>query len=123
MPRRWIKKFSCACRGLWMGSGLGTGAHKQNSFLVHLPVAAAVLILAGVLRVAAWEWCVLILSIALVLAAELFNTSIEVLVRHLHPEQHADIGRALDVSAGAVLVTAFGAAAVGVLVLGGALLR
>lgn len=117
MPQGWIRKFRCAFRGL------GSGIHTQNSFLVHVPVAAAVLMFAAVLRVAAWEWCVLVLSITLVLAAELFNTAIEVLVRRLHPEQHADIRRALDVSAGAVLVTAIGAAAVGVVVLGGALLR
>ena len=117
MLRRWSKKFRCAFRGIV------AGIHRQDSFWIHLPAAAAVLIFAAVLRLAVWEWCLLILSIAIVIAAELFNTAIEVLVRRLHPEQHADIGRVLDISAGAVLIVACGAAAVGVLVLASALLR
>ncbi|WP_164102322.1 diacylglycerol kinase [Candidatus Laterigemmans baculatus] len=117
MLQHWTRKFRCAIRGVrW-------GVDKQSSFLVHLPAAAAVVLAAAVLGVAAWEWCVLLLSIAIVVAAELFNTAIEGLVRRLHPERHPEIGRVLDISAGAVLVTALGAAAVGLIVLGGALLR
>ena len=117
MHRGWIDKFRHAFRGL------AAGLYKQYSFLVHLPAAALVLILAAGLRVESWEWCVLILCITIVIAAELFNTSIEILLRRLHPDRHAEVGRALDVSAAAVLVTAIGAAAVGAIVLGGALLR
>jgi diacylglycerol kinase len=51
------------------------------------------------------------------------NTSIEQLVRVLHPEHDPSIGRGLDAAAGAVLLAAIGAVAVGLIALGPPLLR
>ena len=47
--------------------------------------------------------------IVLVLAAELFNTALEQLCDHLHPEKHANIKVVKDVAAGAVLILSIGA--------------
>ena len=55
-------------------------------------------------------WCaVMILTVAMVLAAELFNTALEHLADHLHPEQHPRIKIVKDCAAGAVLVISLGA--------------
>ena len=55
--------------------------------------------------------------IALVLAGELINSSIEALADHLHPQQHPAIGRVKDLAAGMVLVTSIAAMIVGLLAL------
>jgi diacylglycerol kinase len=115
MLERWQRKFGCAIRGLMVG------VQGQDSFSVHLPIAVLVLGLSAFLRLHLWQWCVLLLCIATVVSAELFNTAIEILVRKIHPDQDDSIGRALDIAAAAVLVMAAGAAVVGTLVLGNAL--
>lgn len=112
MLQRWQRKFGYAIRGL------ATGMRGQDSFLVHLPMAVLVLILAAILKVYLWQWCVLILCITIVLVTEYLNSTIEILVRKLHPERDAEIARALDSAAAAVLVASIGAVAVGVIVLG-----
>lgn len=117
MTRYWIDKFRHAFRGLVIA------VRGEPTFLIHLPAAAAVVFAAAVLRLQAWEWCVLLLCVAIVIAAELFNTSIELLVRRLHPDRHDHVGNALDIAAAAVLVVAIGAAMVGTIVLVGAVLR
>jgi len=52
-----------------------------------------------------------------VLAAELFNTALEHLADHLHPEVDPRIGLVKDCAAAAVLVAAIAAAAVGIALL------
>ena len=62
--------------------------------------------------------CALCVMMAmLVLAAELFNTALERLADHLHPEHHPAIGTAKDCAAGAVLLVCAGAGLVGILTL------
>ncbi len=110
--RRWCNKFRWAGRGLWVGV---TG---QASFRVHFAAALAVFLLASLLPIARWEWCVLIVCVGLVLALELVNTVIERLTKVLHPGHDPEIGNLLDIAAGAVLVVAIAAACCGLLVLG-----
>ena len=59
-------------------------------------------------------WALVLLASAAVLAAELFNTAIEHLADHLHPELHPLIRVVKDCAAGAVLLTAAGAVGVAV---------
>ena len=104
-------KFACAARGI------AVGIRGQSSFYVHLP-AALIVVAAGMwLNVSHAEWLALLLSITVVLAAELFNSSIEHLARAVTREEHPEIRDALDIASGAVLVTAIGAGVVGVVVL------
>jgi diacylglycerol kinase (ATP) len=112
MPRSWSAKFRDAFRGVWLA------ASRERSFAVHLPVAGAVVAAGALLRVTLVEWCLLILAIATVLTAETFNTALEHLSRAVDQDENQEIGRALDMASGAVLLTAIGAAAVGTLVLG-----
>jgi diacylglycerol kinase len=111
MSTAWRRKFAVAFRGI------RTGVRGQASFRVHLVAAAAVVASAIVLRMHAWQWAVLLLCIAAVLVAELFNSALEFLARAITEERNTYIGEALDIAAGAVLTAAIGAAVVGISVL------
>ena len=108
----WSKKFRHAFRGLRIGS------RGQNSFLVHIPVACFVLAAAIQLHVSPLEWCILVLCIASVIGAELFNTAIEHLAKAVTKEFNPHVRDALDIASAAVLVVSLGAAVIGILVLG-----
>ncbi|TMD22258.1 MAG: diacylglycerol kinase family protein [Chloroflexi bacterium] len=97
------------------GRGLAWALSSQANLRVHFVAAAVVLIAALVLRFSAIEFVGLILCFTVVVAAELFNTTLEVLIDYAWPEHHPMIGRAKDVAAAAVLMAAAGAAIVGVL--------
>ena len=64
------------------------------------------------------EWLTIILSIGLVTAAEILNTSIEEVLDHLHPDRHPSVGKAKDLAAGGVLFASFTAITVGCIVFG-----
>ena len=100
------------------GRGFAWAVSSQANLRVHLVAAAVVLVAAVLLRFSAIEVVAIVLSMAMVIAAELFNTTLEVLIDYAWPEHHPMIGRAKDVAAAAVLVTAVGAAIVGVLLFG-----
>jgi diacylglycerol kinase len=110
-PRTWKHKFGDAFRGL------KRGVRGQSSFFVHFFMAAAVVAAAWVLRADRLEWCLLILCIAIVLAAEMFNSALERVAKAVdrHPDDH--LRDALDIGSGAVLLAALGAAVVGTIVL------
>lgn len=85
---------------------------EHNAWL-HLAATVAVLAAGGVLGVSRLEWCALIFAIAAVFSAEAFNTAVETLADAVHPERNLLIGRAKDLAAAGVLLTVFGAMAVG----------
>jgi len=105
------------------GRGFAWAVSSQANVRVHLVAAAAVIVGAIILRFSLIEFTILLLCFAIVIAAELFNTTLEVLIDYAWPEHHAIIGRAKDVAAAAVLVTAVGAAIIGVLLFGRHLLQ
>jgi diacylglycerol kinase (ATP) len=80
--------------------------------------------LAGVvLSISRLEWCFVILAMMAVWTAEALNTSLELLADVVSPDVHTVVGRAKDVAAGAVLISALGSVAIGVFVLGPHCLR
>lgn len=79
--------------------------------------ALAALILLFTLRPPAIWWALVLVVIAFVLAAELFNTALEHLADHLHPEQHPKIRVAKDCAAAAVLVLSMAALGLSALIL------
>ncbi len=84
--------------------GIVTTWKTESSFRTQtlaIPVVILILILA---KANAYWWAVISLNMGSVLAAELFNTSLEHVVDRLHPEQHASIKFAKDCAAGAVLL-------------------
>lgn len=105
--RTWRSRFGNAFHGI------KKGVRGESSFLVHF-FASAVVILAGfILRVSSTEWCLLIICITGVLAAEMFNTSLERMAKLVDRNYNPSLGEALDVASAAVLITATGAAVTG----------
>lgn len=71
-------------------------------------VAMVLAIIAGfVLHINIYEWIIILICIALVLALEMTNSVVEKLVDHLHPDIHDNIKWIKDVAAGSVLWAAF----------------
>lgn len=103
----WRNKLGHAFRGF------KRGVRGQSSFFVHFFMAAAVVVTAFALGATLVEWCLLLLCIAAVLAAEMFNSALESLAHAIRREYNSDIGNALDIGSAAVLITALGAALVG----------
>lgn len=83
----------------------------------HFISAVVVLLASLFLRVSAFEFALLSLSVLFVLFAELINTAVEAVVDLVSPEFHPLAKIAKDTAAGAVLLSACGAGITGYLVL------
>ena len=100
MLNRVIKKFNYAFKGLKIA------IITDNSFKIHFIFALPVIISGFILNFNQFEWIIICLSIGIVLIAELFNTSIEYLVKMFTDEYHELAEKLLDIAAGAVLMSA-----------------
>lgn len=112
--RRLRRSARCAGRGLsqaWL---------DQPNLRLEVLIGLTATLLAVWLRTGL---VAVVLSSALVLSLELVNSAVEALVDLISPGQHPLAGVAKDLSAAAVLVGALGAALVGLLALGPALLQ
>ena len=108
------KNQPLAARVSFACAGLVHGVRSERSLQLQLVALAIVLVVFAVLRPEPVWWALVICSSALVIAAEMFNTAIEALADHLHPEIHPSIRIVKDCAAGAVLVASLGALGVGV---------
>ncbi len=98
-------------------NGIKHAFKTENSFRTQMIFAVFVPIILILLKVSFIWWAVTILTIALVLAAELFNTALEILIDHLHPEHHEKVKHIKDCAAGAVLMLSIASICIGLLVL------
>lgn len=86
--------------------GIGCLFRFTPNALIHA-LAVAVVVTGGFLfQVSALEWCVLVLCMGTVVAAEAVNSAIESIADKVSPEKNPLIGRAKDLGAGAVLILA-----------------
>jgi len=92
----------------------------QRNLWIHFAIAVAVLIAALAFGVTKIELMVLLLAITFVLVAELVNTAIEAAVDVASTSFDPMAKLAKDIAAGAVLIAALNAVAVGYLVFSGA---
>ncbi|MBL9132215.1 MAG: diacylglycerol kinase family protein, partial [Verrucomicrobiaceae bacterium] len=69
-----------------------------------------------VLQIATWEWCAVILASGVVMAAEIFNTSLEWLADRVSAEREDAIRNVKDAAAGAVLAASVAASVVGAVI-------
>jgi len=88
--------------------------HEKNMQL-HLIIAAAVLALAGLLRLPLLHWVLLLLVIAGVFALEMMNTAVERVVDLCTEEFHPLAKRAKDIAAGAVFTYCLFAVVIGII--------
>jgi diacylglycerol kinase (ATP) len=97
-------------------SGLAYLLRTQRNAQIHCLIGLCALALGAFLDLARWEWVALVLTIALVLAAEGINTAIEAAVDVATEEYHPQARVAKDVAAGAVVICAIAAVIVGCIV-------
>lgn len=107
-----VRSLRCALAGL--ADVLRTQRHARFHALTTVAVAA----LGAWLRLPRESWLWLIAACGLVWTAEILNTAIEILADRVTMQRDPLIGRAKDAAAGAVLVAALAAFAIGALVLG-----
>lgn len=107
-----VRSFGHAFRGL------AICLRTQANARIHALATVLVVALGFALKLVAWEWCAVVLAIAVVWAAECFNTAMESLVDLVSPERRPLAGRIKDLAAGGVLAAALGAAAVGAIIFG-----
>lgn len=91
---------------------------SQHNAWIHAAATFSVVGLGLALGVSRLEWLALLVAIVSVWTAEAFNTAFEFLCDVAAPDFHPLVEAAKDVAAGAVLLSAVGAALTGVLVLG-----
>jgi diacylglycerol kinase (ATP) len=112
MPlRKWLKSANFAIEGILHG------AKTQRHLRYHFFSTAFVLFLSFLLGVTRMEFVAISLAVMLVITAEMLNSAIEVVVDILSPEYSEKARVAKDIAAGAVLISAFGAAVLGYIIL------
>ncbi|HCC69796.1 MAG TPA: diacylglycerol kinase [Bacteroidales bacterium] len=97
-------------------SGLARLVCKEHNFRIHL-VATTLVVIAGVLlNISPAEWLVIVLTIGMVLVAESFNSAVEHLCDIVSPEEDQRIRNIKDILAAAVLISAFVAVIIGLVI-------
>jgi undecaprenol kinase len=109
-------RFLESCR--WALRGIGFAVQSQRNLRIQTLVAIGVVVVACLLHLNPIEMAILAVTIAVVLAMELFNTALEYMLNVLEARDHPMVRAAKDTAAGATLVVAIGAAAVGLWLLG-----
>lgn len=104
------KSFKYAIEGIW------TSFKTERNMKIHIFIMILVIIAGIILKINKSEWIICIILFAIVIGSELFNTSIETIVDMVMPEKNEKAKIAKDVSAGAVLVVAIGAAIIGLVI-------
>ena len=96
--------------------GIGIIFKTQHNAWIHTVVGILVIVLGFIFCINEAEWGLLILSMAAVIAAEGFNTAIEIDIDLTSPEYHPYARDTKDIAAGAVLLTVIGAIIVGLII-------
>ncbi len=109
MPRPFRQSLGHAWRGLQIAW------KTQPNVRIHFVIAASVMVIALVLRKTLLEISILLVTISVVVVAELINTAVEILSDIMHPRVSKNVEILKDVSAAAVLVASGVAALVGML--------
>lgn len=110
--RRLRESFSCAF------AGLSYCFRTEKNMKIHVLATAAVIIIAVLSGISRMEWGLLVLSVFMVLVAETINTAIEKTVDLVTPDFHPLAGLAKNLAAGAVLLAAFNAVVMAVIIFG-----
>ena len=106
------RSFKYAFEGWWYV------IRTQQNAWIHAVISVAVIVMGVWLHLPPRDWAIIILAIAMVWAAEFFNTALEAIVDLASPEMNhlAKIGK--DVGAAAVLIAAGASVLIGLLIMG-----
>lgn len=97
-------------------NGLKYTFKTQLNFRVHCLLAILVSLFGFYLKINTSEWLWIIITMAVVLMAELANTAIEFIVDIVSPEYNIKAGLAKDIAAALVLIAALMAFTIGILI-------
>jgi len=107
-----MRSFRYAARGL------RAVFQSQPNAWIHAAAAMAVILAGAVVGLSRLEWCLIVGAITAVWVAESLNTAFEALCDVASPAVDPLVERAKDIAAGAVLITAVGAAITGAIIFG-----
>ena len=105
-----LESFRCAFRGV------GTLLASQHNARIHLLATVGVCGIGLLIGISRLEWVAIAVAIVLVWVTEALNTAFEFLCDVASPEFHPLVRKGKDVAAAAVLLSAAGAVAIGLLV-------
>lgn len=112
-----LKSFGYSVEGV-----LHALKHNRN-LRIAFTLGAIVLVLGWYLQVNSYEMVILVITVFMVIAAEMINTALEEMVNLITSEHKEEAKIAKDVAAGMVLVAAIGAVIVGVIIFSPYLLK
>src|SRR5688500_14374629 len=93
-----LKSFTYAFQGF------KTAFLEQRNMKIHAAATLVVIALGFYFKVSSFDWMILLILIALVIAFELMNSALENLTNLVTKEHHPLAGKAKDMAAAAVLV-------------------
>ena len=99
-------------------AGIAYVFQTQRNVRIHVIISLGVVFLGLLLRITSADWAILILAMMVVWVAEFINSAIEAHVDMTTPYENAGAKVVKDIAAAAVLIGAFGAVVVGLLILG-----
>ena len=105
-----IRSLRCAFKGIRVMIA------SQHNAWIHSAATILVIAIGFYFHLTKAEWCWIILAIVSVWTAEALNTAFEFLTDVASPAFHPLAGKAKDVAAGAVLLTAIGSVLIGLLI-------
>ncbi len=112
-PFSWKARFKSF---IYAWEGLKALLRTEYNAWIHLGFTIAAILLSIEFRINPTETIALIIAMALVWTAELFNTAIEKSIDFVSTEIHPQIKLVKDLSAAAVFVTAIAAALIGLII-------
>ena len=96
--------------------GMRLTLKSERNLRIHLFVASLVLVSAYCLNFSINKFCILLLTIAGVISAEMFNSAIEFSLDAIfHNKFNRMVGMAKDIAAGAVMIVTISAVLIGAL--------
>ncbi len=112
-PRRRIDSIRYAIKGI-----LHALVNEPN-FRIQLFIALGIFVIGTYLKISTIEWSILVLTMGILLGAELLNTTIEEIMDHVSPEQDEAVRIIKDVAAGFVLIMGLTTLFIAFLIFGG----
>lgn len=96
--------------------GIISSFKTERNMKIHIFIMVLVIIAGIILKINKYEWIICVVCFAIVIGGELFNTAIETVIDMVMPYKNEKAKLAKDISAGAVLVFAIGAAVCGLII-------
>ena len=115
-PRQEYKKLINSFK--YAIEGFISSFKTERNMKIHILAMIVVIALGFFFRLDKVEWCFIIIAIASVISAELFNTAIETVVDMVSPERNPKAKLVKDIAAGAVFIVAIGSAIIGFIIFG-----